>query len=156
MILSIDDWIFNVDLDQTMEHSANCSHDHCLCGYCRNYYQTIDSGLEELRPFLAQFGSQPEAPVQLMPFEPTTYLAFFRIYGSVLRKGRDCLYVQDTPVMVRPEDSESFLLEVGELELPWVLDEAMEEVVSPANEPEFMEQMLKKWLERQPPQLMMS
>ena len=39
-------------------------------------------------------------------------------------------------------------LEVGELELPWVMDEPWEDVISPANEPEFLERMYRKLMAR--------
>lgn len=152
MILSIDDWVFDIDLDQTMEHSSNASHDHCECGYCRNYYEAVDLAEPALRPFLAQFGSQPEGPVQLMPFEPTLCLAFYRIYGRILRRGKGFIYAGDTPVLAMAEGQGQLLLEIGEIALPWILDEDVDEVISPANEPEFMEKMLSKWLERQPAQ----
>lgn len=152
MILSVDDWVFDIDLDRTMEHSANVFHDRCVCGYCRNFYEAVDQVVSELQPFLAQFGSYPKAPVQLMPFEPTLCLAFYRVYGRVIHWGKDCLFAGSTPVLVTAEGEDSFLLEVGEISLPWVLDEDVSEVLSPANEPEYMEKMLAKWLERQPAQ----
>ncbi len=152
MILSIDDWVFDLDLDRTMEHSSIISHDHCECGYCRNFYESVDEAVAELRPFLAQFGAQPEGPVQLMPFEPTLCLAFYRIYGNIIQWGKECLFAGDMHVVVSPDEKDSFILEVGEIALPWVLDEDVDEVISPANEPEFMDRMLAKWLERQPMQ----
>jgi hypothetical protein len=40
-----------------------------------------------------------------------------------------------------------FVLTTGLLELPWVLDEDMDEVLSPANEPEYMQRMMNRLLE---------
>ena len=36
------------------------------------------------------------------------------------------------------------MIEVGEMELPWVMEEDPDEVISPANEPEFLEKMYRK------------
>ena len=33
------------------------------------------------------------------------------------------------------------------MELPWMQDEPVEDVVSPANQPEFLERMAQKWAE---------
>ena len=51
---------------------------------------------------------------------------------------------------VLPEAVEegSFLLWVGEMELPWLQQEDMASVVSPANLPEFMQRMEQVWLLR--------
>jgi len=40
------------------------------------------------------------------------------------------------------------MLEVGEMQLPWVMHEDPDEVISPANEPEFLEKMYRKMWER--------
>ena len=40
-----------------------------------------------------------------------------------------------------------FVFTTGLLDLPWVLDEDMAEVVSPANEPEYMQRMMNRLLE---------
>ena len=42
-------------------------------------------------------------------------------------------------------DDETFLLWVGEMRLPWLQTEAVEDVVSPANLPEFLSRMQEVW-----------
>ena len=42
-------------------------------------------------------------------------------------------------------DSESFFLWVGEMDLPWIQNIAPEDVVSPANLPEFLIRMQEVW-----------
>ena len=37
MILKIDDWEFDIDLERTMAYSAAEAADHCTCAYCRNF-----------------------------------------------------------------------------------------------------------------------
>lgn len=58
------------------------------------------------------------------------------------------MMVDGVPVMADIRDGEQFMLEVGEMVLPWVLEEDMDEVISPANEPEFLEKMYRKLLSR--------
>ena len=48
------------------------------------------------------------------------------------------------PVTAVPAGKEFFMIEVGEMELPWVMEEDPDEVISPANEPEFLEKMYRK------------
>ena len=102
----------------------------------------------ELRPFLSQFGVVLEGPSELMPFEPTLMLACYRVQGKVLRWGQAQLYADFIPVMVEAGESGTFLLWVGELALPWCLNEPAEDVVSPANTTEFMERMQEIWFLR--------
>ena len=49
-----------------------------------------------------------------------------------------------------PEGSDCFMLYVMDLYLPWVLEEPLDEVVSPANEPSFLRRALDKLPRRQP------
>ena len=58
------------------------------------------------------------------------------------------MMVDGVPVTAEPVDEDHFMLEVGEMLLPWILSEDPNEVVSPANEPEFLEKMYRKLLLR--------
>ena len=49
-----------------------------------------------------------------------------------------------------------FVLTTGLLDLPWVLDEDMDEVISPANEPEYMQRMMNRLLENICPESLIS
>lgn len=80
-----------------------------------------------------------------MPFEPTLMLACYRVDGQILQWGKAQLSVKGVPILPEAGDSETFLLWVGELELPWLQNEAVEDVVSPANLPEFLERMQEIW-----------
>lgn len=42
MVIDLADWSFSVDITTTEAHTMKCASDHCLCGYCRNYYETVD------------------------------------------------------------------------------------------------------------------
>lgn len=146
-LLTIADWQFRVDMAATSEHTIRNSLDHCLCPYCRNLYDTVDIAHPRLRQVLAQFGIQTEGPSEVMPLQHNVILACYRVQGTILRKGKLQLYVDDVPLYPEEGDGESFLIWVGAMELPWMQEISPEEVLSPANEPEFLERMAKKWLE---------
>ncbi len=155
MILEINGWKFDVDLDATMAYSAQEAEDHCICGYCRNFYAAVDRGYPNLRPFLAQFGVHIEAPDELIPYEPTMMEGFYAVCGKVLQFGSTPMFIDGLSVCVAdPKDlhvnifcpEPYFVLNTGFIELPWVLEEKMEDVVSPANEPSFLQDMTTRFL----------
>lgn len=51
------------------------------------------------------------------------------------------------PLYHPPFGTSFFVFDTGLLDLPWVLDEDMDEVISPANEPEYMERMMNRLLQ---------
>ena len=157
MIISIEDWVFDVDMTATMEYSAREAAEHCDCGYCRNFYASVGETYPQLRPFLAQFGLDIEAPEELMPFDPTLYLSCYAVEGHIVKKGSPLIMVDGVKVM--PETAKDamincgmrapyFVLSVGPITLPWVLDEPMEDVISPANLPSFLKRMWNRLLGR--------
>lgn len=148
MILQINDWIFQIDFERTAEHSSFVSSEHCTCSYCENYYRAVNDSYPELKSFLRRFGILVDAPSEMYPIEPTLYLAGYRVFGKVIQFGNGPLMVGAVPVTAVPVDEVQFMLEVGELTLPWIMPEDMNEVVSPANEPEFLERMYRKLMGR--------
>lgn len=145
MLLQFGDWKFEVDIAATSERTRRYSFDHCECSYCKNYYDVIDQAYPQLRPALEQFGIHLEGPCELMPFEPTLMLACYRVDGSIIQWGHSGLYVSGIPLIPEAGDEETFLLWVGEMQIPWVQKEDPSDVVSPANLPEFMERMQTIW-----------
>ena len=91
-----------------------------------------------------------------MPFEPPTCCEVtFPVCGTVMKRGNAPIEVDGLTISVELEGDfphsypqPNFYLNVGTMELPWVLAEPMEEVVSTANDPAFMEKMVNKLLER--------
>lgn len=148
MILKLADWRFRVDVEATREQTTKNASDHCECAYCRNYYEAVDIAHPKLRLFLSEFGIHIAGPSELMPFEPTLLLACYRVRGEILCWGKTELLVDDIPITPETADNGTFLLWVGELEIPWIQEEAVEDVVSPANLPEFLERMQEVWLLR--------
>ena len=148
MQLRINDWEFDIDLEATREHSSFAAQDHCTCAYCENYYRTVRGCCPELSPFLKRFGLDLDGPVEMYPFEPTLYLAGYRVRGRIIRAGLAPIMVGGVPIAAEPRDHGCFMLEAGEICLPWVMQEHPDDVVSPANEPEFLEKMYRKLAER--------
>ena len=157
MLINLADWLLDIDVDLTMTISAAQAKEHCTCGYCRNYYIGLDRSYPSVRPFLAKFGLVAEAPDELCPFEPTIFEASYIVQGNIVRKGVQQLRIDEVPLTIRTSDEADiytehpkpyFVLQIGLLELPWVLSEPMSEVISPANEEEFLDRMHKKLLQR--------
>ena len=148
MILKIDDWVFDIDVEKTREHSSFALDSHCTCGYCENYYRSVQLVCPELSSFLEQFCVEIQGPSEMFPFEPTLCLLGYKVFGRIRQFGREPMMVNGIPVMPIPREEGLFLLEVGEINLPWVLEEDMDEVISPANEPEFLENMYRKMFQR--------
>lgn len=157
MIVQVSDWVFEVDREATMLYSARIWEDHCLCGYCRNFYESLHDTYPQLKSFLAQFGMNSLTPEEMSPIEPSLCLASYCISGSILKKGKFPIDIGDVVLSVSTQDRNPeyepdfgtpfFVLTTGLLDLPWVLDEDMNEVISTANEPEYMQRMMSRLLE---------
>ena len=153
MLLQIDDWKFDIDMARTMEYSAAEAADHCDCAYCRNFYAAVDVAYPGLREFLAEFGIHIEAPEELMPFTATNILCAYAIEGKILQFGNPIMRFGDISIYAENPDTAMvpvhqvkmpyFILWVGPMDLPWVLEEPLieEEIVSPANQPSFLKRM---------------
>ena len=148
MILNISDWSFDVDVEATRSHTTKNAADHCTCAYCKNYYEAVGQSYPELIAFLEKFGVDFHGPSELMPFEPTLLLACYRISGRILQWGSNIIFADGVGITVETADNGTFLLWVGEIQLPWLQEEDMDEVVSPANLPEFLERMEEVWFLR--------
>ena len=145
LILKLGDWRFLVNVEATAERTQKYSYEHCQCSYCKNFYDAIDIAYPELRPVMEHFGVNLEGPCELMPFEPTLMLACYRVDGQILKWGKSQLSVKGVTILPEAGDEETFFLWVGEVQLPWLQSEPVEDVVSPANLPEFMERMQDIW-----------
>lgn len=148
MIIELFDWRFQVDVEATQAHTQKNSTDHCTCAYCRNFYEAAKRCYPELHAFLDRFGIDMHGPSELMPFTPTLMLACYRVQGQIIQWGREVLSVDRIPIVPEASENGSFLLWVGEMPLPWLQEEDMDEVISPANLPEFLTRMEEVWLQR--------
>ena len=148
MILELADWRFEVDLDATKERTKKNSLDHCNCGYCKNYYEAMPATHPQLVSFLENFGVYYQGPSEVMPFEPTYVLTCYRVIGKILQFGTSEIFAGEVPVSFEMADDTSFFLWAGEMPLPWIQQEPQEDVISPANLPEFLDRMEEVWLLR--------
>ena len=144
--ISIADWRFQVDIDATRNYTIKCSADHCLCPYCRNFYETVDGAHPRLRSVLEAFGIYLDGPCEVMPVEHNLILAAYRVTGSITHVGKLRLHVDEVPLIPEVSENGTFLLWIGPMDLPWIQDIAPEDVISPANEPEFLDRMTRKML----------
>ena len=146
MVITLADWQFRVDEIATAEYTHKCSLDHCTCPYCQNFYENTDRAEPMLRPVLTKFGIYLNGPCEVMPFEPVLVAACYRVTGQILTRGESALHINE--VALRPEEADdtTFFLWIGPLELPWTQAEDMDEVISPANQPEFMDRMMLRLL----------
>ena len=147
MIISLADWRFLVDVDATMDYTHKCSLDHCECPYCQNFYDNMDRAEPMLRPVLSKFGIYLNGPCEVMPFEPTLVAACYRVTGRILSRGESSLHVGQVPLRPEEADENTFFLWIGPVDLPWTQDEDMDEVISPANEPEYLQRMMDRLLQ---------
>ena len=155
MILNIQGWVFDVEISATMEYSAELYADHCECGYCRNYYTTVQSSYPSLNPFLLDLGVNIEGPVDFLPIEPNLCMVSYAVCGRIITRGDNVITIGNVSLSVQDSTELDYTLSCAEpyfvfttnpLELPWVLEENMDEVLSPANEPECLERMWRKLL----------
>ena len=157
MIVQTGDWVFDVDISKTMAYSSRVWEDHCLCGYCRNFYETLDRTYPQLHVFLEKFGMNSLTPEEMSPIEPTLCIASYCICGRIIQHGIYPIDIggvvltvstqEDNPEYEPNFGEKFFVLTTGLLDIPWVLDEVMDEVISPANEPEYMQRMMNRLLE---------
>lgn len=146
MTISLADWEFRIDYDATWAYTHKCSLDHCNCPYCLNFYENLDSAAPSLRPVLQRFGVYADGPCEVMPFEPTLVAACYRVTGQIVSRGEAYLNIDDIPLRPEEADETSFFLWIGPMELLWTQEEDMDEVLSPANQPEFMDRMMQRLL----------
>lgn len=159
MILSMDEWIFDIDLQETIRYSEQESKDHCTCAYCRNFYEGIDHFYPNLRGFLDQFGVSIEAPEQQFPYDflrEMYYDSIYAVCGTILQKGSCPLELDSVIIQPLSADEEGphvslypyFYLDVSTVKLPWLLDEPLQDTISPANDALFLDKMQARLLEK--------
>ena len=155
LIFTLEDWVLDIDLESTREYTDHLLPDHCECGYCRNFYTTVEKAYPGFRMFLKQFGSDAEAPVDFLPVEPTLCVVSYAVSGRILNPGNRHIQVGNCSFSIESMEQLDYELKCKKpyfvftsqfMELPWILDEDMNEVLSPANEPECLERMWKKLL----------
>ena len=124
MILEFSDWIFNVDTQATQEYYFEELPNRCECTFCRNYFATVDMLYPGLRSFLKKFQIDLGVPEILLPFKSTLYQASYYGIGQILRFGTTPIQLDEITVVAEEgEEQNTFLLHIGLMDLPWVLEE---------------------------------
>lgn len=136
MIIQIDDYTVDVDLDATKAYSQT----HCLCD-CqddRNFYAQARERFPKLTQFLSRFGLMIERPDEIGSYaeegEINYHFVAYTVVGKVLKSGRYEIDMFDgnTPLNIVINDwgvpneqntTEYFTVTVYNIHLPWVLDE---------------------------------
>ena len=136
MIIHIDDYTVDVDLDATRAYSQS----HCLCD-CqedRNFYAQARERFPELTQFLSRFGLMIDRPDEIGSYaeegEIDYHFVAYTVVGKVLKSGRYEIDMFDgnTPLNIVINDwgvpneqktTEYFTVTVYNIHLPWVLDE---------------------------------
>ena len=94
-----------------------------------------------------------------MPYEPTIYEGSYCISGTILQCGTVPIEADGYHItVISSQDTDYntacpepyFVLRTSPLELPWLLQEDMDEVISPANEPEYLQRMWDRLLQNAP------
>ena len=154
-LLRFGNWRFRVDREKTQRYSILEEQGHCLCGYCRNFYAAVDREYPDLRPFLERFGLSVEAPDELIPYEPTLFDGAYAVSGCMETEDEFPICVNGLQItgqngldatVETGMEAPYFVLLIKGIRLPWVLDEPMEDVVSPANEPGFIRKIINRFL----------
>jgi len=155
VIFTFDDWVLVIDVESTRRYTDQLLTDHCECGYCRNFYQAVENVYPGFRSFLNQFGTDAEAPVDFLPVEPTLCVVSYAVCGEILNHGQQPIRTGAYEFVPEEMDQLDYELKCPKpyfvftsqfLELPWLLEEDMDVVISPANEPECLERMWRKLL----------
>ncbi len=150
-------WRFDADVETTRAYADKELTQHCNCGYCRNFYMTVDEKYPNLRPFLSRFGANIEAPDELIPYNPTEYSAAYCVKGTLETSGASPIRVDGLAVTAESGTRSTvntglempyFVLLIPDMRLPWALDEPPEDVISPANEPGFIQKIVNRFLRR--------
>ena len=136
MAIRFDD-LFDVDLAATMTYSAQEAAEHCTCAFCRNFYAALDRYTPEVRPFLAWFGVDAEAPDHMIPelcddgfvgYQPE-YMVFGKMRGNTSIE----IMVGNTRALFEKtgEGTDRFVITLLDLKFPWVMVEPMDETEFP-------------------------
>jgi hypothetical protein len=138
MLLYIEDWVFEIDLEKTKKHSLLEASENCQCAYCRNFYRGLDSAYQGLKSKLLSFGICAEAPEKMNPTvfseEQILYDPMYYVFGRIVQKGTGpflagfvSVYPSDQGEML--DGSAVFRLQAKGVNCPWRLEEPFTGVI---------------------------
>ena len=145
MFLEFADWLIYADVESNRTYAKQELSEHCLCAFCKNFYNTVDRHYPNVRYFLSKFGLEIEAPDSLIPIPERLYQVSYEAEGRVLRWGSEPIQVGELPITIE-EDTENglILLNLGLMELPWSLDESPDSVKKPDGIPDLFASFRKE------------
>ena len=129
-------WEFFIDLERTASYGAAEVEEHCICDDCLNFYRAIDRYYPKLRPFLAQFGVNVEAPEQMSPIamddSRIDYDPSYIVYGRIEKADSLEMVVENANVLAQWDgESDYFWLHTYGVSLPWTLDKPFDGAQTP-------------------------
>ena len=132
MLLQIEDWIFEIDIEKTQRHSSAEAAENCRCAMCRNFCRGLDGDYAGLKEKLSSFGICAEAPEKMNPMvfceEQILYDPMYYVFGRIVQKGNGpflagfvSVYPSDQGEML--DGSAVFRLQIDGVTCPWMLEE---------------------------------
>ncbi|MBQ8215887.1 MAG: hypothetical protein IJZ33_06460 [Clostridia bacterium] len=139
MIIKKEDYIMDVDIEQTKEYYK--SHTLCNCSACRNYYVQVKDNFPLLNDFLLELGVKIERPDELSYIESDNEIQYlcaaYTVCGKILEfdKYEIDLFEDSGVVSIvfnnsyipNEQKTDYFVLMVYNIRLPWILNEPFPE-----------------------------
>lgn len=141
MIIKKEDYIMDVDVDQTKEYYR--SHSLCDCPSCRNYYAQVKDRFLLLDEFLLDLGVSIDRPDEMgcveLDNEIQYIFASYTVCGKILELDKYEIDINDGGLFLNivigdsfvpnEQKTEYFVVTVYNIVLPWILDEPFPEPV---------------------------
>lgn len=154
--MRIQDSEINVDVEKTAEYYRSNTLCDCLC--CRNFYAQAKERFGKLEAFLSEFGISLERPDELESVEADNTVMYLTASYSVCGKlpdsykktveisdgGMDLKVVIGDSFSPNEQTGDYFMVSVYDMNLPWVLDEPIPEVLRTAEKLPKIKRLFKK------------
>ena len=132
-----------VDAQATAAY-ADSYNQPCGCIYCQNYQKTFADAYPEVVQLLREFGVPIHRPLEVMDLfwnparDKRRYISYYSVKGELFTD-KLCLYEKDAAVTLYQPNIDApiykntgmempyFILEISDIQLPWVLPEAPED-----------------------------
>ena len=142
MIIKKEDYIMDVDIEQTKEYYK--SHSLCDCSSCRNYYTQVKNRFPLLDEFLLELGVNIECPDELGCVESDNKIQYlfaaYTVCGKILEfdKYEIDLFENSGVISItinngyipNEQKTDHFVVTVYNIVLPWALNEPFPKPIS--------------------------
>lgn len=119
-VLKYLDWVFTVDVPETLEVCQRSGEKPHLCDFVFNF-GVIRYQHRRIVPFLKSFGLDVHDFYELRPRDPYNYLAVYRVKGKIQKQGKKIITIDGVPFIPEPDQGGFFRLVLGPVVLPWKL-----------------------------------